>query len=284
MHARGRPIFSFEFFPPKTPAGERRLRTTLQDMKRLDPSFVSVTCGAAGSTRQRTAEIVVDIQREIGIQAMAHMTCTGQTRQELAATLNYLRDQGIENVLALRGDPPRDQPDWLPVPGGFRHANELAAFIRDGWDFSIGGACYPETHHQAPTPAADIETLQRKVEDGVQFLITQLFFVNAHYFDFVERARAAGIEQPITPGIMPIVSGANLQRMASLSPGTEIPAELQSRLDTSGEDDAGAMEVGIDWATAQCRELIDAGVPGIHFYTLNQSPATRHVFENLMRR
>ena len=284
MHARGRPVFSFEFFPPKTPAGERRLRTTLQDLKRLDPSFVSVTCGAAGSTRQRTAEIVVDIQREIGIQAMAHMTCTGQTREELAATLDYLRDQGIENVLALRGDPPRDQPDWLPVPGGFRHANELAAFIRDRWDFSIGGACYPETHHQAPTPAADIENLQRKVEDGAQFLITQLFFVNAHYFDFVERARAAGIEQPITPGVMPIVSGANLQRMASLSPGTEIPAELQSRLDASGEDDARAMEVGIDWATAQCRELIDAGVPGIHFYTLNQSPATRHVFENLMRR
>jgi methylenetetrahydrofolate reductase (NADPH) len=284
LFGRGRPLFSFEFFPPKTEAGYRSLYRTIAELKRLDPSFVSVTCGAAGSTRTRTAELVVKIQNEIGITAMAHMTCTGQTRDELGESLDFLSSHGIENVLALRGDPPRDQPEWRPVPGGFRHANELAAFIRAGWGFSIGGACYPETHHQAPSPQADLANLRRKVDAGVEFLISNLFFVNRHYFDFVERARAAGIRVPITPGIMPIVSAANLRRMETLSPGTEIPAQLQSRLDGLGDDPEGAVEVGVEWATAQCRELLERGAPGIHFYTLNQSPATRRVFENLNRR
>ncbi len=284
LYASSAPVFSFEFFPPKTDAGFRSLYRTITDLKQLHPGFVSVTCGAAGGTRRKTADLVVRIQNEIGLTAMAHMTCTGQTRQELAETLDHLQREGMENVLALRGDPPRDEPGWRPTPGGFRHANELTAFVREGWCFSIGGACYPETHHQAPDPETDLRNLKRKVEAGAEFLITQLFFANEHYFDFVRRARAIGIDVPITPGIMPIVSARNLRRIASLSPGSEIPEELARELDEAGEDDARAMEVGVRWATLQCRELLERGAPGVHFYTLNQSPATRQVYEGVAAR
>jgi methylenetetrahydrofolate reductase (NADPH) len=284
LYAHGdAPVFSFEFFPPKTDAGFRSLYRTITDLKQLDPGFVSVTCGAAGSTRRKTADLVVRIQNEIGLTAMAHMTCTGQTREELGETLDYLQREGIENVLALRGDPPRDEPDWRPIPGGFRHANELGAFVRDGWSFSIGGACYPETHHEAADAATDLRNLKHKVDSGAEFLITQLFFENRHYFEFVRSSREIGIEVPITPGIMPIVSARNLRRIASLSPGSEIPSELLRELEAVGEDDARAMDVGVRWATHQCRELLDRGAPGIHFYTLNQSPATRRVYEGLSR-
>ncbi|MEN8182209.1 MAG: methylenetetrahydrofolate reductase [NAD(P)H] [Myxococcota bacterium] len=284
LYARQTPVFSFEFFPPKTDAGFRSLYRTITELKRLDPGFVSVTCGAAGGTRRKTADLVVRIQKEIGLTAMAHMTCTGQTRAELAETLDRLERAGMENVLTLRGDPPSDQPDWRPVPGGFRHANELAAFVREGWHFSIGGACYPETHHQAEGPEADLRHLKRKVDDGVEFLITQLFFRNAHYFDFVRRARDAGITVPLVPGIMPIVSARNLRRIAALSPGSEIPAELMAELEVAGNDDERSMELGVQWALEQCRELLEAGAPGIHFYTLNRSPATRRVHEGLAGR
>jgi methylenetetrahydrofolate reductase (NADPH) len=284
LHKRGAPVFSFEFFPPKTDAGFRSLYRTITDLKRLDPGFVSVTCGAAGGTRRKTADLVVRIQNEIGLTTMAHMTCTGQSREELAETLDHLQREGMENVLALRGDPPRDEPDWRPTPGGFRYANELTAFVRDGWTFSIGGACYPETHHQARDAATDLRNLKRKVDAGVEFLITQLFFENRHYFDFVRRCREIGIEVPITPGIMPIVSARNLRRIASLSPGSEIPDELVRELDAVGEDDERAMDVGVRWAILQCRELLERGAPGIHFYTLNQSPATRRVYEGLVGR
>jgi methylenetetrahydrofolate reductase (NADPH) len=281
LHARGGPVFSFEFFPPKTEAGYRALYRTISDLKKLNPGYVSVTCGAAGSTRRKTAELVVRIQNEIGLTAMAHITCTGQTREELEETLDYLERSGVENVLALRGDPPRDQPDFVPVPGGFRYANELTAFIRSRWNFSIGGACYPETHHQAPSPEVDLENLLRKVQAGAEFLITQLFFRNQHYFDFVRRAHAIGIEAPITPGIMPVVSAANLRRIGALSPGSEVPEALARALDDAGDDAERSLEVGVRWATAQCRELLEGGAPGIHFYTLNQSPATRRVYRNL---
>jgi methylenetetrahydrofolate reductase (NADPH) len=281
LHARGGPVFSFEFFPPKTEAGYRALYRTISDLKKLNPGYVSVTCGAAGSTRRKTAELVVRIQNEIGLTAMAHITCTGQTREELEETLDYLERSGVENVLALRGDPPRDQPDFVPVPGGFRYANELTAFIRSRWNFSIGGACYPETHHQAPSPEVDLENLLRKVQAGAEFLITQLFFRNQHYFDFVRRAHAIGIEAPITPGIMPVVSAANLRRIGALSPGSEVPEALARALDDAGDDAERSLEVGVRWATAQCRELLEGGAPGIHFYPLNQSPATRRVYRNL---
>jgi methylenetetrahydrofolate reductase (NADPH) len=283
LYAHGKPVFSFEFFPPKTDEGYQALYAAIAELKRLDPGFVSVTCGAAGSTRRKTADLVVRIQRDLGLVAMAHVVCTGTTPDEIAESVGWMQEQGIENVLALRGDPPKDQPEWRPAPGGFRHANELAAFVKERFALGIGGACYPEKHPEAPSLAEDLAHLKRKVEAGAEFLITQLFFDGADYWRFVASARAAGISVPIVPGVMPIVSAANLRRMASLSPGSNIPAELQEELDRAGEGD-GALEVGVRWATRQCRELLDRGAPGIHFYTLNRSPATRRVHEALFRR
>jgi methylenetetrahydrofolate reductase (NADPH) len=281
LYAAGRPVFSFEFFPPKTEAGYRALYQTIADLKQLEPGFVSVTCGAAGSTRAKTADLVIRIQRELGLTAMAHMTCTGQTAGELGETLERLAAEGIENVLALRGDPPRDQPDWRPVPGGFRHASELARFIRSRWSFTIGGACYPEKHHEAATAEEDLRHLVAKVEAGVEFLITQLFLDDADYFRFLGRARAAGIGVPIVPGIMPMVSLHNLHHAMRLSPGSKTPPALEAALAAAGDDAERALEVGVAWAVRQCRELLERGAPGIHFYTLNKSPATRRVRERL---
>jgi methylenetetrahydrofolate reductase (NADPH) len=280
LYGRGRPVFSFEFFPPKTDAGFASLFHTLEDLKRLDPDWVSVTWGAGGGTRRKTIELVVRIQREIGLTAMAHLTCVGATADSLAETLDELERKGVENVLALRGDPPADQPEFRPEPGGFAHASELARFIRSRWPFALAGACYPETHQEAASPEADLAALREKVEAGVELLISQLFFDNRDFFDFVDRARAAGIATPIVPGIMPVTSTANIRRITSLC-GARIPAALEARLDACGADDERTLQVGVEWATAQCRELLARGVPGIHFYTLNRSPATRRVFEGL---
>jgi methylenetetrahydrofolate reductase (NADPH) len=273
----GRPVFSFEFFPPRTDQGYELLYHTIEELKRLNPDFVSVTWGAGGSTRRKTVELVTRIQQELGVTAMAHLSCIGSTADQLGATLDRLQEAGVENVLALGGDRP---PGYAPPPGGFLYANELVAFIRERWDFCLGAACYPETHKDAPSPEVDLENLVRKVRAGVDFLITQLFFENQDYFDFVPRVRAAGIEVPIVPGIMPIISASNVRRMAALS-GAEIPPELVRRLADVEHDDALTMDVGVEWATLQCRELLGRGVPGIHFYTLNKSPASRRIFESL---
>ena len=277
LYGRGRPVFSFEFFPPKTDKGFGSLYRTIADLKLLDPDFVSVTWGAGGSTRRKTVELVVKIQQEIGITAMAHLSCIGSTPEQLTETLDRLERAEIENVLALGGDRP---PDYAPPPGAFTYANELAAFIRSRWGFCLGGACYPETHQAAASPEVDLANTVRKVGAGVDFLITQLFFDNADFFAFVPRARDAGIAVPIVPGIMPIISVANVRRMATLS-GAKIPPELEARLAQVEHDDALTMEVGVEWATIQCRELLERGVPGIHFYTLNRSPAARKIFEKL---
>jgi methylenetetrahydrofolate reductase (NADPH) len=277
LYAARRPVYSFEFFPPKTDAGYRSLYETIADLKRLEPGFVSVTCGAAGSTRQKTAQLVVRIQRDLGLTAMAHVVCTGTTQDQLAESLGWMRDEGIENVLALRGDAPKDQPEWRPVPGGFAHANELAAFIKSRFDYCIGGASYPEKHPQAPSLEEDLRHLKGKVDAGVEFLLTQLFFENEDYWSLVERARAAGIGVPIVPGIMPIVSASNLRHILTLAPGSKQPAELLRELEEAGEDEDAALEAGVRFATRQCRELLERGAPGIHFYTLNKSPATRRV-------
>lgn len=279
-YARGGPVVSFEFFPPKTEAGFRSLYRTIAELEKLRPGFVSVTWGAGGSTRSQTVELVTRIEREIGITAMAHLTCVGASAEDLAGILDRLAEAGIENVLALRGDPPRGETDWRPVAGGFSHASELAGFIRGRWSFCLGGACYPEKHPDAPSFEADLDALRRKVDAGVEFLITNLFFDNGDYFRFVDRARGCGIGVPIVPGIMPIVSVANIRRIASLS-GARIPPTLEAELVKVGPDDASVMELGIDWATEQCHELLEAGVPGLHFYTLNQSPATRRIHGSL---
>jgi len=279
LYGRGTPVFSFEFFPPKTDKGYAALVATIRELRALDPAFVSVTWGAGGSTRRKTVELTAQIQTEIGITAMAHLTTVGSSRDELAATLDLLRDSGIQNVLALGGDQPAD---YSPGPDSLSYASELVELARAGpdWNFCLGGACYPETHPSADSAEADLAHLVHKVDCGVDFLITQLFFDNADYFAFTERARAAGIERPIVPGIMPVVSAQNIRRITALC-GARIPAALGERLDAAADDPAKTLEVGIRWATDQCRELLARGAPGIHFYTLNRSPATRRIYEQL---
>ena len=280
LYRGGEPVMSFEFFPPKSDAGFRSLFRTIEDLKQLAPGFVSVTMGAGGSTRAKTVDLVVRIQQELGITAMAHLPCLGFDRDAVADILDALRAGDVENVLALRGDVPQDQTDFVSPENGFAHANDLARFIAERGGFSIGGACYPEVHPEAPSAEDDLANLVRKVGDGAEFLITQLFFDNEKFFSFVERARGAGIEVPIVPGIMPITSVKSIRRMTALGGGS-IPPELDAELSRLDEDDDATLEVGIAWATAQCRELLDHGAPGIHFYTLNRSPATRRIHQAL---
>ncbi|MFN8625254.1 MAG: methylenetetrahydrofolate reductase [NAD(P)H] [Candidatus Binatia bacterium] len=276
----GDPVFSFEFFPPKTEAGERNLFRTIDRLGELRPSFVSVTYGAGGGTRQTTVEWVKRIKHELDIEAMAHVTCVGAGRHEIEGVLAQLQANRIENVLALRGDPPREQPRFVPATDGFRYASELVRFIREcGFPFSLGGACYPEGHTECRDLALDLEHLKIKVDAGLDFVITQLFFDNADYFALRARARAAGISVPLIPGIMPVTDVAQIERFTSMC-GAKIPAALHYRLHAAANDEA-VRAIGIEHATAQCRELLAGGAPGIHFYTLNQSPATRAVFERL---
>lgn len=272
--ASSSPVFSLEFFTPKNEAGRKSLFKAIEELHAIEPGFVSITCGAAGSTRERTADLAIEIQNTFEITTMAHLVCTGTTRDELDATLRHMKEEGIENILALRGDPPRGATSWTPVEGGFRYANELTAFIRERFELGIGGACYPEKHHEAPSLQADIDNLKRKVDAGAEFLITQLFFDNEAYWRFLDKLRTAGIEVPVVPGIMPLLNLANLERIATLSPGTMVPAELRESLQKAGQDDGAALSAGVEFAAIQCKQLIDGGAPGIHFYTLNRSQAT----------
>jgi methylenetetrahydrofolate reductase (NADPH) len=275
-----RPVFSFEFFPPKTEDGERNLENALAELRTLEPSFVSVTYGAGGSTREKTIEIVKRIRDQHGLEAMAHFTCVGATVPELRGTLDEMRGAGIDNVLALRGDPPAGEEQWTATEGGLEYSRELVELIAGDYPFAIGAACFPETHIHADSPEADLEHLVEKVGAGVNFLITQLFFDNARYFRFLERARAAGIRVPILPGIMPITRVGQVERMASLC-GASIPEALRDELHARAEDPEAVLDFGVAYATLQCAELLAAGAPGIHFYTLNRSPATRAILSAL---
>jgi methylenetetrahydrofolate reductase (NADPH) len=274
------PVFSFEFFPPKTEAGERNLYAALSDLKTLDPSFVSVTYGAGGSSREKTIEIVKRIKEEFGLEAMAHFTCVGATVPQLRETLDEMRRAGIDNVLALRGDPPEGQADWTKTDGGLEYSRELVELIGADYEFAIGAACFPETHIHAESPESDLRYLLEKVGAGVDFLITQMFFQNDFYFDFVDRARAAGIEVPIIPGVMPITRVGQVERMAQMC-GSAIPEGLRKELHAREEDAEAVLDFGVAYATLQCAELLAAGAPGIHFYTLNRSPATRAILSAL---
>lgn len=277
----GRPVFSFEFFPPKDEAGIPLLFERIGELRKLRPDFVSVTYGAGGSTRDRTIELVTKIHKDIGLSAMAHLTCVGHTREEIATVCGKLRAAGIVNVLALRGDPPKGETQFKPVERGFRYASELAAFLKDNFDFTLGGACYPEKHVECPSADADLLNLKKKVDAGVEFLVSQLFFDNKDYFNFVERARAAGITLPIVPGIMPVTNFEQTKRFTQMC-GAKIPPELQSKLEKNANDPVEVFRIGCDHAVAQCRELLDRGAPGVHFYTLNKSTATREIFRKLM--
>jgi len=277
--ATGRPSFSFEFFPPKTPAGEATLLETIEELRPLEPSYVSVTYGAMGSNRGQVIELVTKIKHEIGLEAMAHLSCTGHTQEELASVLDRLAAAGLDNVLALRGDPPKGEA-FQAVPGGFAHASDLAAMIRKRWSFCVGGAAYPEVHPDAPDAETDLANLVTKVRAGADFLITQLFFSTRDYIDFLPRARAAGIGVPIIPGIMPITDVAQIKRMSTMC-GARMPADLVARLERADGNPAAVLKIGVDHATEQCRDLLAHGAPGIHFYTLNKSPATRQVLSAL---
>jgi methylenetetrahydrofolate reductase (NADPH) len=279
---RGEPVFSFEFFPPKTDEGVRQLFAAFEALRPLGPAFVSVTYGAGGSTRQRTLDLVTRLKRETEVEAMAHVTCVGASRQEIAHLLDEVADAGIQNVLALRGDPPHGQARFESQPDGFQHASELVAFIRaePRWGFCVGAAAYPEGHVETRDLARDLANLKVKVEAGADFLITQLFFQNAHYFRFVERARAAGIGVPILPGIMPFSNVDQVERFTALC-GAAIPPALRAAMEVRRQDPEAAMQLGVAYAALQCGDLLRRGAPGIHFYTLNRSPATRAIVSAL---
>jgi methylenetetrahydrofolate reductase (NADPH) len=268
----GRPCFSFEFFPPKTDDGALTLFNTIEALRPLDPAFVSLTYGAGGSTRTRTVDLAKRIQSEIGLTVLSHITCAGSSRDELRAIFRDLRDAGVENVLALRGDAPKD---GAPT-GELRYATDLVGLLRDEFAFSIGGACYPEMHPEAPDEATDLAHLSEKVARGAEFLVSQLFFDNDRYFAFVERARAAGITVPIVPGIMPITDYRQIARFTAMC-GATIPEKLRAALEDRIDEPEAVAELGVAYATLQCVDLLERGAPGIHFYTLNKSPATRAV-------
>jgi methylenetetrahydrofolate reductase (NADPH) len=275
-----RPTFSFEFFPPKTEEGERNLFDAIAALRPLQPDYVSVTYGAGGTTRDKTIEIVARIRDEYGLEAMAHFTCVGATVEQLRATLDRLVAIGLDNVLALRGDPPDGQEEWTKTEGGLEFSRELVELISRDYPFAIGAACFPETHIHAASAEDDLRYLKQKVDAGAQFLITQLFFDNALYFDFVDRARSIGVEVPIIPGILPITNVAQLTRITTLC-GATIPDRLRRELELRAEQPDAVHDFGVAYATLQCAELLANGAPGIHFYTLNRSPATRAILSAL---
>ena len=278
--AANRPTFSVEFFPPKTAEATDRLYATARALADLEPDFVSVTYGAGGGTRDGTVEITKALKDDLGFETMAHLSCVGETTEGLAVTLDRIAEAGIENVFALRGDPPRGEGDFARIEGGLGSAAELAAFIAAGWDFAIGGACFPEVHPEAPDLETDLSYLKTKVDSGAGFLITQLFFDNQVYFDFVHAARARGIEVPIIAGVIPVASFAQTKRICELCDAS-IPPRLEAAFAAAGGDPEREFELGVAYAAQQCAELLIAGAPGIHFYALNQAPATRAVLGSL---
>ncbi|WP_205695841.1 methylenetetrahydrofolate reductase [NAD(P)H] [Conexibacter sp. SYSU D00693] len=276
----GEPIFSFEFFPPRTPEGEENLYAALRELRELGPDFVSVTYGAGGSTRGKTIEIVTRIREEFGLEAMAHFTCVNATTDDLRATLAQMQEAGISNVLALRGDPPQGQDRWTKTEGGLEYSRELVELIDREFDFAVGAACFPETHLDAVSPEADLDYLKAKADAGARFLITQLFFDNGVFHDFVARAREAGIDVPIIPGVMPISDYAQIARITTMC-GATWPEHVIGELEARKDDPAAVAAFGVSYAVMQCADLLAHGAPGIHFYTLNRSPATRAILSAL---
>lgn len=280
FETKDEPVFSFEFFPPKTDEGEQNLFAALGELRKLRPDYVSVTYGAGGSTRDKTLEIVSRIRDEYEMEAMAHFTCVNATVDELKATLDQMRAAGLDNVLALRGDPPRGEERWTKTDGGLEYSRELVELLVESYDFSIGAACFPETHVHATDPETDLAFLKEKVDAGARFLITQMFFDNAFYDDFVARARDIGITVPIVPGIMPVTNVGQIKRITELS-GSDLPPRLTEQLELRADDPQAVLEFGVAYATLQCSDLLRNGAPGIHFYTLNRSPATRAILSAL---
>ena len=268
---------SFELFPPKTAAGELELFRHLDELVPFAPSYVTCTYGAGGSTRAKTLDVVEQVRRRHQLPVASHLTCVGSTIDELRAFLVEATRREVDNIVALRGDPPQGQTDFRPVAGGLRYASELVELIRREFGhFGIAVAGYPETHREAASPDADLENLRRKVDSGADIVITQLFYDNADFFRFRERCGQIGIRVPIVPGILPVTSLTQIQRIASLC-GARLPDQFAGRLAAQADDAEGQFAVGVEFATRQVQELIDSGVPGVHFYVLNKSPATAGV-------
>ncbi|WP_321531160.1 methylenetetrahydrofolate reductase [NAD(P)H] [uncultured Desulfuromonas sp.] len=278
---QGRISLSFEFFPPKTPVGWERLFDNIAELAPLAPSSVSVTYGAGGSTRSQTHDLVLRIHNEIGVTVVPHQTCVAATRDDVATILAEYEQNGIENVLALRGDPPLDDPGWTPPADGFEHAIDLVTFIRARFPgFSIGVAGFPEGHPEMPNRLQEIDYLKQKVDAGADYIVTQLFFDNRDFYDFCDRCRLAGIDVPIIAGIMPLRNRKGMMRMAELAAGARFPAPLLRRV-TQAQSEEAVEQVGIDWAIEQVKDLVAHQVSGIHFYTLNSATATSEIFSRL---
>ncbi len=274
--------YSFEFFPPKDEIAAVDFGINTGQLLKLTPSFVSVTYGAGGSTQERTFALVDFLQNKIGLNTMAHYTCVNSHRDKVAADLDYLTKMGIDNLMLMRGDPPKGQGEFIPSPDGFAYASELIAFAKQRFEICVGGAAYPEKHPEALSLGADLENLKKKVDAGVDFLLTQLFFMNNHYFDFVSAAHAKGISCRIIPGIIPITSFGQIKRFGAMS-GAEVPEELIHHMEPYQDNPAKIYQIGMDYAIRQCRDLLVMGAPGIHFYTLNKSRATVEIFETLLK-
>ena len=271
---------SCEFFPPRDAEGIPNVLRAIQRVKTYHPDFVSVTYGAGGSTRAFTEEITLRVKEEADLEVMAHLTCVGQTSDEIHGVLERLDQAGIENVIALRGDPPRGESGFVPVEGGFDHATDLIRHIRQHFPFGVAGACYPEGHVESADMESDLDYVKRKVDEGAEFLVTQLFYDNRYFFDFMDRAAKAGIDVPVVAGVLPILSAAQIRRFTALC-GAKIPEALDLQLDQFYDDDNAVRELGIEYATEQVRELWDSGVPGVHFYVLNRSYAVSKILSNL---
>jgi len=277
---RRRPIFSFEFFPPKSTEETDELFHTLKELRTLSPAFISVTYGAGGGTKDRTFEIVERARSEIGLESAAHLTCVGHSRTQVKSILDELIRSGVENVVALRGDPPKGEPRFTPHPQGFRYASELTAFIREAYRFCIAVAGYPEGHIESPDKETDWNHLREKVNAGADLIITQLFFQNAYFYEFERGMRSRGVSVPIVPGIMPITNFHQIMRFTRIC-GATIPDKVVTDLEAVQHDTEAVHRYGVEYATKQCKDLLAHGVPGIHFYTLNKSRATREIIERV---
>ncbi len=271
LFAQRRPLRSIEFFPPKDDTGVEALRQTAAALKSISPDFVSVTYGAGGSTRQKTAQVSGLLKKDFGYTVMPHLTCVGHTREELNAVADAIYADGFRNIMTLRGDPPKGSSEFKATADGLRYANELVSLLKARHpDFCLGVGGYPEKHPEASSPEVDMANLRRKVDAGADFVTTQLFFDNASYYRFVDKCRAAGINVPVVPGIMPVLSLKQIQRFTAMC-GTALPATLIRRLEAAGENAEIVESVGIDWALGQIRDLLARGAPGYHLYILNRA-------------
>ncbi len=273
-------LVSFEFFPPRIAEGIPAVLETLDELKVYCPDFVSVTYGAGGSTRAFTEEITLAAKWSAGTEVMAHLTCVGQTKEEIHGVLGRLEAEGVENIIALRGDPPRGSTEFVPVEGGFQHATDLLQHVKSNFKFGVAAACYPEGHTESVDLDSDLKYVKMKVDSGADFLVTQLFYDNRHYYDFLERARSGGIDVPIIPGVLPVLNSAQVRRFTALS-GSEIPPDLDRLLDKYADNEDSARDMGVEYATAQVRDLWESGVPGVHFYVLNRSYSVSRILDNL---